>query len=352
MIQSFLIKILVSPISVIYGISIWFRNLSYDLGIVKTSQFNIPVIGIGNLSMGGAGKTPHIEYLIRLLSPYLSVATLSRGYKRKTVGFLIVGAQDSALTVGDEPFMYHLKHKNITVSVAESRSLGIPQLLSANPDIKTILLDDHFQHRSVQAGLSILLTDYSNPYDKDFLLPVGQLREWPMAAKRADIIIVTKCPPALDISEQKAWKHRLKVTQNQQIHFSYYHYLEPYSILTGERRNISSFDNVLLLSSIANVAYLHSYLVSKVNKVELATYEDHHLYTPHEVSILNLRLQQLSGNAAIISTEKDATRLMLHKDYIVAQQLNIFLLPIEVRFVQNAESFDDKVKDFLLNFKV
>ncbi len=352
MLQSILVKILLSPIALIYAISITIRNFFYESNLLKTAQFNIPVIGIGNLSMGGAGKTPHVEYLIRLLKPYVKVATLSRGYKRKTIGFKLAGKDESALSIGDEPLMYHIKYPEVHVSVSESRSLGVPHLLQHRPDTQVVLLDDHFQHRSIKAGLSILLTDYAHPYTDDYLLPIGRLREFRSAASRADIIIVTKCPDSLSAQEKESWTHKLALTDRQQLFFSYYKYSSVYSILNGERKSLLEFSDVLLVTSIANDRHLYQHLSSVIANVELASFEDHHLFSPHEISTLALRLSQMASESVIITTEKDATRLMLHRDYLVEKQLPIYLLPIEVDFIDDRHSFDELIKSFLLNFTV
>ena len=354
MIQNVLVKILLAPLSLLYGIGISLRNLLYSSEIIKSTEFNLPVIGIGNLSLGGAGKTPHVEYLIRLLQPYIKLATLSRGYKRKTRGFLVVGRKHSALDVGDEPLQYFLKYPDVKVAVSESRSIGIPQLLQSHPDIQTILLDDSYQHLSVQVGLNILLTEYDRPYFNDFLLPSGRLRETSGAAKRADIIVVSKCPDELSEQERSTFINRLKPKANQDVFFSKYVYGPLYNLANGQRAMLTDFDQVLLVTGIAHEDYLLKYIYSQVNQVYTLVFEDHHLFNAHEVSQMKLKFDHISStNKAIITTEKDATRLILHKDYIQEQGISIWVLPLKVSFLGlDGQGFDKRIKDFLLNFKV
>ena len=201
MIQNLLVKILLSPFSLLFGLGVSFRDFLYRKELLKGIEFNIPVISVGNLSIGGAGKTPHIEYLIRLLKDYVNIATLSRGYKRKTKGFMVVHPRNTAEQVGDEPLQFKRKFPDIEVAVAEDRSFAIPELLKWNAELQIVLLDDAFQHRSIKPGLNILLTQFNLPFTRDFLLPSGRLREWRSAYERADIIVVSKCP--IDVSEEE-----------------------------------------------------------------------------------------------------------------------------------------------------
>ena len=337
---------LLVPFSLLYGIVLFLRDGLYKYGLLKSVSFNIPVIGIGNLTLGGAGKTPHVEYLIRLLRPYLNVGILSRGYKRKSKGFRIVGP-------GDEPLQNFLKFRDITVAVSESRSIGIPLLLSKRPDLQVVMLDDSYQHRSVTPGLNILLTEYNYPFFDDFILPAGRLREWRSGADRADIIIVTKCPDELSSDEMKQFEQSLEKLPGQHLFYSRYRYETPYNLFTGKRAPLHSFDNLIMLSAIANEEYLLSYLDNSGGVVETFIYEDHHLFSAHEISMLHLTLKSLpEGNNTIITTEKDATRLVLHRDFIQRVQMPIHVLPIQVEFLRGfGDRFDALIKRFLLNFK-
>jgi len=354
MIREKLIQILLFPLTILYGLGIMLRNGLYSQGLLKSAKFNLPVIGLGNLSIGGAGKTPHVEYLIRLLSPHVQVATLSRGYKRKTKGFKIVGRQDNALTVGDEPFQYFLKYREAVVAVSESRSVGVPLLLSKRPDVQAILLDDSYQHRSVTPSLNVLLTEYKKPFSDDVLLPSGRLREWRSSSERADVVIVTKCPDDVPIAEPIEFRDRLGLLESQQLFFSKYAYGHPYPLLGGPPRSLDQFNEVVVISAIAQADYLHEYLAKSVDRVHSMPYEDHHYFSPHEMSLLKLQYEQMeSNNAAIITTEKDATRLILHREYIVEHQLPIYILPVRVEFLYEKEgAFNDLIRNHLLSFRV
>lgn len=354
MIQQILVRILLLPLSALYGLGILLRNSLYNLKLLKSVSFSIPVIGVGNLSIGGAGKTPHVEYLIHLLQPYLSLGTLSRGYKRNTTGFRIVAQKDNALTVGDEPYQYYMKHPSIRVAVSESRSIGIPSMIKFFPQLQVILLDDSFQHRSVTPGLNILLTEFLNPYYRDILLPAGRLREWSSSASRADIIIVTKCPDEVTINMKQEITDHLRPLPHQHVFFSRYKYDHPYNISTGERLQLASFKEIILLCAIANEKYLLNYLNQKLSEVFTMIYEDHHYFTPHDMSILKQQFESIESiEKAIITTEKDATRLLLHLPFIKDSNLPVYVLPVHVEFLEDdGKRFDDLVKSFLLNFKV
>ena len=353
MIQRKLAHLLLLPFALLYGMGISIRNALYQWGIIRAVSFNIPVIGVGNLTLGGAGKTPHVEYMIRFLNPFIELATLSRGYKRKTRGFRIVKSSDSALEVGDEPLQYHLKYPDVHVAVSESRSIGIPLLLNQFPKIQAIVLDDSYQHLSVRPGLNILLTEFNQLYTEDFLLPAGRLREWPSASSRADVIIVTKCPDQLDTNHRNSILASLRPNQGQSVYFSKYVYGSLYSMSSGNRLDLSTFEEVLLVTGIANESYLLDHIETKVAKVHTMSFEDHHLFSPHEVSNIKLAFENMAGaKKAIITTEKDATRLLLHKEFIRDNQLPIFILPLKVSFLDDdGVLFNQKVKDFLLNFK-
>lgn len=353
MIQQFLVKLLLSPIAFAYGFAIIVRNKLYQWGILRSTHFNIPVIGVGNLTLGGAGKTPHVEYLIRLLSPYLKIATLSRGYGRKSRGFKIVRPKMNASDVGDEPLQYFLKYPNIKVAVCESRSIGIPLLLNHHPEVNTVILDDSYQHLSVTPGINILLTEYSALYTDDYLLPVGRLREWKNGAKRANVIVVTKCPPSISQEERQVIINKIKPKEDQTVLFSKYVYGTPYNILNGSRLPLSAAKEVVLLTAIANESYLEDYLYESVAEVHNMAFEDHHYFSPHEVSLMKQLYDQVEPKEkVIITTEKDATRLILHRDYLVQHQLPVYVLPLQVSFLdEDGPIFNNLMKDFLMNFK-
>jgi len=355
MIQQILIKLLLAPFSLLYGFGVSLRDFFYRSGILKGVSFSIPVISVGNLSIGGAGKTPHIEYLIRLLKDYIYVATISRGYQRKTRGFFLVKGQNNAEQVGDEPLQFKRKYPDILVSISESRTFAIPKILSVQPQTQAILLDDAFQHRSIEPGLNILLTEYQYPFTRDYLLPSGRLREWRSAYRRADFIIVSKCPSVLSVEDRQKMIDEIKPYKRQQVYFSYYDYQPPYYIFNmGQRLLLKENLDVLLICAIARTDYLLSFLEPRVKSVKVLEYEDHHYFTHFDVSNLKQTYEKIEGNAKIIlTTEKDAMRLELHRKYIIDNQLPIFALPIEVRFHgEDGQRFDQDIKEYLLGFRV
>lgn len=355
MIQKKLIQILLFPFSFLYGVGVSLRNFFYKYDLLKGVSFNIPVISVGNLTVGGAGKTPHIEYLVRYLKEYLDVATLSRGYGRETKGFKLVQIHNNAKEVGDEPLQFKRKFPEIMVAIGESRTFAIPEMLMENPDLKVVLLDDGFQHRSILPGLNILLTEFNYPFTRDFLLPSGRLREWRSAYHRADIIIVTKCPYQLENSDRERLIEEIQPLKSQKIFFSYYDYFNPYYLFNPAQKIALNLNfEVLLISAIARTEYLVQFLESVVSTVKVLQYEDHHYFSNYDISQLK-RTYDLMPNPAkiILTTEKDAMRMELHRKYLVENQLPVFVLPIKVAFHDDdKEAFEETVRQFLLNFKI
>jgi len=355
MVQSLLGKIILSPLTALYGLIIAARNVLYDTELVRSTTFSLPVISVGNLTVGGAGKTPHIEYLIRLLSPYLQVGTLSRGYKRNTNGFKWVQPNETVLANGDEPLMYARKYRDIVVAVAESRSIAIPKMVGKYPSLQTILLDDAFQHRAITPGLNILLTTYDQPFTKDYLMPSGRLREWRSAYTRADIVIVTKCAAEMTTADQQRMIAEIKPQHHQQIFFTYYKYHHPYGFYnTKQRIRLDEQLDVILISAIANTKYLLDYLHGEVATVHHMDYEDHHLFSERDIEyITSVYNHRDTERKIILTTEKDAMRLDLHRTALQEANLPIFVLPAEVDFLFGQRPhFDLLVKDYLLNFKI
>ncbi|NJC27091.1 tetraacyldisaccharide 4'-kinase [Neolewinella antarctica] len=354
MVQSTIAKALLSPFSLLYGLGVGFRNWTYRQRIQKSISFSVPVISVGNLSVGGAGKTPHIEYLIRGLDPYLNLATLSRGYRRKTRGFLEVTANMNAEQVGDEPLQYARKFPEVMVTVAEERAFAIPELMGRRPETQLVLLDDAFQHRAVKPGLNILLTEFSKPYTRDYLLPSGRLREWRSGAERADVIIVSKCPKVLDRAAADALVAEINPLPHQRVFFSYYDYAAPYYLLDHRYRlKMDEGVKMLLISAIANTDYLIDHLKNQSPHVQSLEFEDHHYFDRRDLATLKSRFHAMpDGHKAIVTTEKDATRLELHEAFIAEEKLPIFVLPLAVRFhFGEGPDFDRLVRDYLLEFK-
>ena len=332
-----LVRKIFFPFAILYGIITSIRNFLFDKGILKSYSFDIPVIAVGNLSVGGTGKTPQIEYLIRLLSSKYKVATLSRGYKRKSEGFVLADATSNAEILGDEPFQFYQKFKNIQVAVDADRKNGIEQLLSQpeKPDI--ILLDDAFQHRKVKAGFYILLTSYGDLYSDDFMLPTGNLRESRSGAKRANLVIVTKCPSHLSLDEQNIIKDKLNLVSNQELYFSFIDYDD--SIYSEEKSmevsEIKSVDK-LLVAGIAKPEPFFNHLQSQND--EKLVFPDHHHFSENDL----LEIKNKTQNKIILTTEKDFMRL---KGKLPKEQL--FYLPIRSSFLSNGESFDKTITDFV-----
>ena len=355
MVDQWIFKIVLSPLAALYGLGVTIRNGFYKAGLLRGVSFSIPVISIGNLSVGGTGKTPHTEYLIRLLHEYLRIGILSRGYRRETTGYREVSTSNNASQVGDEPLQFKRKFPEVQVAVAESRSLAIPQLIRSYPDIQLILLDDGFQHREVQPGLNILLTEYNRLYMNDWLLPVGRLREWRSGAKRADIIIVTKCPADLSKEEMTRLESEVAPEDHQQVFFSRYVYGNPYKMYQGsERIQLSDKLDVLLVASIAGTEYLMEYVESKSGSVRLLEYNDHHPFSNFDIGGIERYFRQMpeSESSIILTTEKDAMRLDNHRELLLKLNMPIYILPVAVRFIDDGpSSFDAVIKDWLLNFK-
>lgn len=326
------------PFAILYGFVTSFRNFLFDKGILKSHSFDLPIIAVGNLSVGGTGKTPQIEYLIRLLSPTNKVATLSRGYKRKSEGFILADATSNAEILGDEPFQFYQKFPNILVTVDANRKNGIEQLMKiSKPDI--ILLDDAFQHRKVKAGFYILLTAYNDLYADDFILPTGNLRESRSGAERANIIVVTKCPANLSEKEKNVIERKLQLESRQKLFFTSIAYdefifSEEKQLLVSEIKNSEK----LLLAGIAKPEPFFDYL--KNEKDTILTYPDHHHFSEKDI----LEIKEKAEDKIIITTEKDYVRL---KGNLPSEQL--FYLPIKSEFLQNQEIFDQTILSYVEN---
>ncbi|UOX32258.1 tetraacyldisaccharide 4'-kinase [Flavobacterium sediminilitoris] len=326
----FLRKILF-PLAFIYWIVTFIRNLLYDIGIFRSQTFNIPIIAVGNLSVGGTGKTPQIEYLIRLLREY-KVATLSRGYKRESKGFVLANENTSARILGDEPFQFYSKFPEVLVAVDANRRNGIAELLKYSPDV--ILLDDAFQHRKVKVGFYILLTTYDDLFCNDFILPFGNLREPSLGKKRANMIIVTKCPSLISELTQENIKRQLNV--NCPVFFSTIEYDE-YVYAENEVIKIEDLkEPKLLLAGIAKPDLFFDFLGNEED--EKMVFPDHHNFSDQDIK----RIKKLASNKKIITTEKDFVRL---KGKFLNNQL--FYLPIKSRIIENENNFNSKIKEYV-----
>lgn len=325
-----LVRFLLYPFAVLYGAVLWLRNRLYDTGFFSSIEFSVPVITVGNLSVGGTGKTPHVEYLVRLLEYEYQVATMSRGYKRHTQGFLIADEQTNALRIGDEPMQYHLKFPELTVCVAEERITGIPALLQRKPFIDVVLLDDAYQHRSVKAGLTILITDHARPFYDDYILPLGRLREQRAAYKRANIIVVSKCPLGITENEAKNITQKIAPLPHQQVFFTGIRYCAPYNFITKEEVSLAG-KNAVLVCCIARPEPLVAYLQQSMNDVHILSYPDHHYFVTKDLEEIKEAYNNWQvADKVIVTTEKDAARLHLHMDKLNTWDIPIVVLPIEV----------------------
>ena len=346
-------KILLLPFSLIYGIAISFRNLCYDLGIFKSQEYPFPVICIGNLSVGGTGKTPHSEFIIKLLKNKHRVASLSRGYGRKTKGYKLANTSDNAKSIGDESFQIFKKFPSISVAVAEKRRKGIEKLLQLEEKPEIIVMDDAYQHRAVKAGMNILLTDYSKLYIDDVILPSGRLREWKSGAKRADLIVITKSPAILSPLEIRRISQSLKPRPYQKVFFSYISYkkakaLNQVAIEIAETKDKFASKGVLIVSAIANPESLVLHMSRYSREVQSLSFRDHHYFDAKDYKKINSSLKNLlSSQKAIIITEKDAVKF----DATQFGNIPVFCVPISIKFhLHQEQSFTEEIENYVRSY--
>lgn len=349
--QQILRKYLLFPFSLFFLLITAVRNFLYNKKFLSSVKFDLPVIVIGNLSVGGTGKTPHTDYLIRLLKQEYALGILSRGYNRKTKGYAEVQTHSLAKDIGDEPLFYKWKHPNCKVSVCEDRLDGIA-MMQQNEEKKLVyLLDDAFQHRALRAGLNILLTDYNNPYTKDWLLPAGNLREHRKGAQRADIIIVSKCPPHLSAEQKKAIIAEIQPKNYQYVFFSHIEYHAIYPVLQQHNEPINATETtVLLLSAIANPKpILQELNKQQFKKIHQRQFADHHQFSINDVHSIIRTYQNIDAeNKILLTTEKDLTRLFVFKEEFIKENIEIYCLPISINFHKNEkELFNKAIKHYL-----
>ncbi len=343
-------KILLLPFSWVYHFVVFLRHLFFDIGLLRVHSFDLPIIGVGNLSVGGTGKTPHIEYLIRLLKQDFRIATLSRGYGRTTKGFILAGVETKAGIIGDEPRQFSLKFPEVSVAVDEDRVHGVSTLLKSDPTPELILLDDAFQHRYIKAGLNLLLTDYHQLYTEDYLLPAGRLRDSKAAARRADIIIVTKTPNVFSPFIAEDLRSRLKPLPHQRLFFSFIKYGNFEPLRQSESVFVpKSVSSILLVTGIANPYPLKEFLLSKCTELLELAYPDHHIYSEKDFHhIVNTFESIIGKNKLIITTEKDAVRFRDSDYFRIIEKLPVFYVPIEVGFHKNqGYTIDEMINDYV-----
>ncbi len=328
---------LLFPFSILYHVVTAIRNRLYDSGIKPSAKFEIPIISVGNLSVGGTGKTPMIEYLLRLLTPDYHLATLSRGYGRKTKGIRIANDRDDASTVGDEPFQFYKKFKGkAIVAVGEERAFAIPHIINQHPDTHLVLLDDAFQHRKVQPAFQILLTDFNNLFMNDLLLPAGRLRESRTGAGRADVVVVTKCPSNVSDDQMIDMESAIRKYSNKAIFFTKICYRDIFPVNSMED---SPSDKIILVSGIANPKPMVQYLSHNFNLVKQFVFPDHYIYSKKDFRMICEAA--LKEHAVVVTTEKDVVKMDIEK--FTASSVSLNYLPIEIEFIKNGKEFDEMV---------
>lgn len=344
-------RILLLPFALLYWLVIGIRNWLFDKQILKTAEFGLPLICVGNLTVGGTGKSPMVEYLIELLKDKFKVGTVSRGYKRRTKGYLLANENTTALDIGDEPMQFHLKFPTVPVAVGEERIVAISQLLHDCPTVQVIIMDDAFQHRSIRAGLNILLTDYNNLFTRDFYLPTGDLRDLKRSYKRAEIIVVTKCKADLNDSEKRKLVNEIKPLPHQHIFFTTIEYGGLYHIINGAPSEFNRSTEVLLVSGIANPRPLKKLLEEHCSSYHLLQYSDHHIYSIDDLNEIKKKYDEMaSTHKIILTTEKDAVRLQKFSNEI--RDLPFYVIPVRHQFLFNEGTlFDQLVINFIKNFK-
>ena len=344
-------KILLFPLAVIYGIITSFRNLLYDWKILTSKSFEVHTICVGNLAFGGTGKTPHVEYLISLLKHEFNLATLSRGYKRKTTGFICADEQSTALQIGDEPLQYKIKHPELNVCVDANRVNGIKKILEFAMPPKVIILDDAFQHRALNCELKIVVSEYSNLYINDCMLPAGSLRESKAGIHRADIIIISKTPDRTTAIEIRNVIKDLKPLAHQLLFFSWLKYGE----LIGFQNPQDTIDTlndlfryrIVVFTGIGNPSPMITYLKEYASDVKHIQFPDHHNFSINDISSIREELDAIEGgNKIVVTTEKDAMRLMGNDLQDIANTLPLYILPIEVDFKEKTQEFNETIINY------
>ncbi|MGN0234260.1 MAG: tetraacyldisaccharide 4'-kinase [Bacteroidaceae bacterium] len=343
-----------TPLSWLYGIGTALRNALYNMGILRSYAYDIPIIDVGNITVGGTGKTPHIEYLVRLLSPYYQVAILSRGYKRKSRGYILAKPDTPMHEIGDEPWQMKQKFPDIHVAVDADRCRGIRRLCTdqETSNVQVILLDDAFQYRRVRAGLNILLIDYHRMITDDRLLPAGHLREKAEGKDRADIVIITKCPPNITPMGYRVIQSALRLKPFQDLFYSSVHYGQLTHIDHGEKIRLEDLRNqdmhILLLSGIGNPLQMEQDMHRYAQHITPLAFSDHHYFSTEDLTLIKQTYGSMSEPKIIITTEKDASRLRHIPHIPPSLRENIYVLPIHVEFMRNeSKTFNLKIKDYV-----
>ena len=344
-------NILLYPASLLYGLITGFRNFLFDAGIISSVSFPVPVISVGNLTVGGTGKTPHTEYLTEILRKDFRVAVLSRGYKRNSEGFRYAGASSKVSEIGDEPLQIYRKYPDALVAVDSDRVNGIDRILKETGNTGVVILDDGFQHRKVQPGLSILLSDYNRPFYRDYMLPYGNLREYRSNMKRADIIVVTKCPKNLNPIQRRLITKELCKFSYQVLFFTSLSYRAPKAVFENDGKNRQAPDlkqprnsGIVLVTGIANPQPLKDYLMKFFDEIVEMIYPDHHGFSPDDIRAISDTLGKLTSDSRyVITTEKDAVRLMEIQDIVEPLRSALYYIPIGITFLNDEKEEFDKI---------
>lgn len=338
--------LLLYPISKIYGVVMAVRNKMFDYGILKQQEFDIPIVVVGNIAMGGTGKTPHVEYIVESLLGKYNIGVLSRGYRRATKGFVLASPQSRPEDIGDESYQIYRKFgPDITVAVCEKRAEGIRQMREINPALNMIILDDAFQHRYVKPSVSVILTEYNRPVFNDKILPYGRLRESARALNRADMVVVTKCHVDMKPMHYRLFEENLKLFPFQKLYFSRYNYGHLVPIFPDEVTDIPALDNlradnsILVITGVANPKPFVRFLRRNKAKVKLKRFTDHHNFTASDMEEIARLFDELpSANKFIVTTEKDAVRILNNPYFPHRLKKSIFYVPIKVEFIDRGEA--------------
>lgn len=350
-------NILLAPFTVLYSLITSTRNTLYNKGFHKSTSFEIPTISVGNLAVGGTGKTPHVEYLINLLKKDLIVGVLSRGYKRKTKGFILATNNTNSHEIGDEPYQIYQKNTDIVVAVDEKRVHGVSELCNLHQNLGVILLDDAFQHRQIKAGLSILLTDYGHLYTRDYHLPSGNLRESKNGSRRADILIVTKCPDYMSATKMKQVELELNIAPHQSLFYSKYEYADILPVFENEElkhwklKELNDLNiGILALAGIVHPGAFLKHLQKFSVNCEGLFFPDHHSFQEKDIqSVIKKFKNMKSSDSIIIVTEKDASRIKSNPKAWETLKLKLYKLPIKVKILKNEELLINKIYDYARN---
>lgn len=352
-------SLLLYPFSLIYGLVIWIRNSLFDIGILKSSEFPIPIISIGNITVGGTGKTPHIEYLVKLLKDEFKVATLSRGYKRKTRKFILASNDSEVHDIGDEPLQIKNKFPDISVAVDRKRVNGIKELMKRIPDLDVVLLDDAYQHRYVKPGLSILLIDLNRPISEDLLLPAGRLREPTYEKRRANIVLITKCPDRLKPIELRIIFKDLKLYPFQNLFFTKLSYGKPVAVFNDIDSSISLTDmkaskpGILMVTGIAGPRHYKKHLRGISTNIREMIYPDHHSFTEKDVARIQQTFKEMDEKDKLIfTTEKDAMRLRNFTNIDPRIRDRMFYIPVGIEVLnEGMDDFNNQIRNYVRDNK-